>query len=142
MKFSICVAWAVLASIFVPVSPVSAFLGASDSLRCRKDKVEQNVFGKMWYSGGPIWDLRVEIFDNQVALTRIIDNEGGNVDIMPAVVNRGYVQFQWDWAPHDPGLLVNEVTVDRRRKTLTIFWDGSKAGSPRWNRYVFKCKPE
>ena len=129
---------AVFFGLFASVLPVAAFWGPSDGLRCQKVKVERNLFGKMQYYGGPIWDLRVEMFDDQVALTRIIDDEGGDVEIMPASINKGYAQFEWDWAPYDPGLMVYEMTVDRRRNTLTMYWDGGT----RWNRYLFKYKPE
>ena len=128
--------------LLISMQPAMAFWGPADKLRCRLDRVDSFAYGKSW-SDGPRWDLHVEIFEDQVALTRSIDNEKGDVEILPAVVNRGYVKFDWEWAPDDPGLVLYEVTINRRENTLYMYRESPFASQhPHYTKNYFNCRAE
>ncbi|MDA9587372.1 hypothetical protein N9R98_00790 [bacterium] len=134
--------------LYGAVLPVFAFWGPTDRLYCRRGEVKGDDGGR------PVWDLRVEMFDDHVGLTQVIDKKGydnerdfykeSTVKLMPAVINKGYAQFEWDWPPDDPDFNPYKITVDRRKNTLTMLGGGPnyKYSSLKPKIYNFKCSAE
>lgn len=104
-------------------APAMAFFGPSNKLHCRPTEgiIRRINFNKLNIDKDiPRWDFHIEIFNDSISIHRSINNKAGNTQVMPATINRAYVQFKWALLDSDTEDEKFKVLIDRRKNKFSM----------------------